>query len=144
MRVFVGGNLSEKTSLDLSMYFVNANYHVPNPNNIASYATPGADINYVDSNYSYAAPRLGFVWRPTAAVAVRAAAGGGFAEAPLGDLVGSNAPFCFGGYVHGNVAKSQPPTGEIVRFRSRYRYQAPPQYGPLVRCVPYESLWTTL
>ena len=33
MRFFVGGNLSEKTSLDLSMYFANANYHVPNPNN---------------------------------------------------------------------------------------------------------------
>jgi len=97
MRVFVGGNLSEKTSLDLSMYFVNANYHIPNPNNIAFYSTPGADINYVDSNYTYAAPRLGFVWRPTAAVAVRVAAGGGFAEAPLGDLIGSNAPFCSGG-----------------------------------------------
>jgi hypothetical protein len=97
MRFFIGGNLSEKTSLDLSMYFVNANYHVPNPNNVASYMTPGADINYVDSNYTYAAPRLGFVWRPTAAIAVRAAAGGGFAEAPLTDLVGSYAPFCSGG-----------------------------------------------
>jgi outer membrane receptor protein involved in Fe transport len=96
MRFFVGGNLSEKISLDLSMYVVNANYHVPDPNNIASYTTPGADVNYVDANYTYAAPRLGFVWRPTAAVAVRAAAGGGFAEAPLGDLVGSNAPSCFG------------------------------------------------
>jgi outer membrane receptor protein involved in Fe transport len=30
------------------------------------------------------------VWRPTAAVAVRAAVGGGFAEAPLGDLIGTN------------------------------------------------------
>jgi outer membrane receptor protein involved in Fe transport len=96
MRFFVGGNLSEKTSLDLSMYVVNANYHLPDPNNISSYTTPGADLNYADSNYNYAAPRLGFVWRPTAAVAIRAAAGGGFAEAPLGDLVGSNAPFCFG------------------------------------------------
>jgi len=81
MRFFVGGNPSEKTSLDLSMYFVNANYHVQDPNNMAY---------YTDARYSYAAPRLGFVWRPTVAVAVRAAAGGGFAEAPLYDLVGSN------------------------------------------------------
>jgi outer membrane receptor protein involved in Fe transport len=98
MRIFAGGNLSEKTSLDISMYVANANYHLPDPNNIASYATPGADINYVDSNYTYAAPRLGFVWRPTAAVAVRAAAGGGFAEAPLNDLVGSNEIYDVGPY----------------------------------------------
>jgi len=80
-RIVVGGNLSEKTSLDLSMYATTANYHVQDPNNLAT---------YTDKNYSYAAPRLGFVWRPTASVAIRAAAGGGFAEAPLGNLVGSN------------------------------------------------------
>jgi outer membrane receptor protein involved in Fe transport len=89
-RIFVGGTPSAKTSVDLSMYFANADYHVQNPNDLTG-------NTYVDERYSYAAPRLGFVWRPTAAVAVRAAAGGGFAEAPLDDLVGTNAPFCFGG-----------------------------------------------
>jgi outer membrane receptor protein involved in Fe transport len=81
LRVFVGGNPSEKMSLDLSTYFVNANYHVGAATNTTTYS---------DVRYSYTAPRLGFVWRPTASVAVRAAAGGGFAEAPLGDLIGSN------------------------------------------------------
>jgi len=83
LRVFFGGNPSEKTALDFSMYFTNANYHIPNPN------VPSKNI-YTDARYSYAAPRLGFIWRPTASVAIRAAAGGGFAEAPLSDLVGSN------------------------------------------------------
>jgi len=81
LRIFVGDNPSQKTSLDLSMYFANADYHVQNPSNTAT---------YTDARYSYSAPRLGFVWRPTASVAVRAALGGGFAEAPLSDLVGSN------------------------------------------------------
>jgi outer membrane receptor protein involved in Fe transport len=88
-RLFIGGNLSNKTSLDLSGYFVNASYHIPDPNNIASYKIPGTNVNYIDQTYMYAAPRLGFVWRPTAAVAIRAAAGGGFAGAPLNSLIGS-------------------------------------------------------
>jgi len=90
LRVFVGATPSDKTSIDLSEYFVNAGYHVPNPS--------PTSVGYVNSQYTYDAPRLGFVWRPTAAVAVRASAGGGFAEAPLGDLVGSNGnPNCLGG-----------------------------------------------
>jgi len=90
-RLFIGGNLSARTSLDLSAYFVNADYHVQNPND-PTLAT------YIDEHYTYAAPRLGFVWRPTASLAVRAAAGGGFAEAPLFDLVGSNGtPDCSSG-----------------------------------------------
>jgi outer membrane receptor protein involved in Fe transport len=91
------------------MYFANADYHVPNPNgggpqDVISFTGSVLNITetqpsaYIDTRYSYAAPRLGFVWRPTAAVAIRAAAGGGFAEAPLGDLVGSNeSPNCFSG-----------------------------------------------
>lgn len=91
-RVFVGMNPSAKTSLDLSTYFVNMDYHVPNPSSptASSYQTPGADLVWADERYTYAAPRLGFVWRPTASVSLRAAAGGGFAEAPLSDLLGSN------------------------------------------------------
>jgi len=80
-RFFIGGDPSEKTSLDLSMYFANANYHVP--------TVSGTNATlYHDANYPYVAPRLGFVWRPTASVAVRAAAGGGFAEAPLNYIAG--------------------------------------------------------
>jgi len=89
LRVYAGGNFSEKTSLDLSMYLVNADYHVPNPNGYSIF-TGSSPNGYVDKRYSYAAPRLGFVWRPTTSIAVRAAAGGGFAEAPLEELTGSN------------------------------------------------------
>jgi len=102
LRLFVGGNLSEKTSLDLSMYFANADYHVPDPTllqyNYVTCSYDYTDTPYIDPKYRYAAPRLGFVWRPIASVAVRAAAGGGFAEAPLNYLVGSNGtPLCSGG-----------------------------------------------
>lgn len=82
-RFSIGGNPSNKSSLDLSMYFVRANYHVQNPSDPTK-------ATYTDADYSYSAPRLGFVWRPTENIAFRAAAGGGFAEAPLKDLVGSN------------------------------------------------------
>lgn len=81
LRLFVGGQPSTRTSVDLSWYFVSANYHVQNPNN------PSA---YTNADYAYDSPRLGFVWRPTTSIAYRAAAGGGFAEAPLGDLIGTN------------------------------------------------------
>jgi outer membrane receptor protein involved in Fe transport len=67
------------------MYYTNANYHVQNPNDFSGHT-------YIDKPYTYAAPRLGFVWRPTAAVAIRASAGGGFAEAQLNELIGSNFP----------------------------------------------------
>jgi len=81
LRFFIGGNPSDKTSFDLSMYATTANYHVQNPNNT---------VLSIDKHYTYAAPRLGFVWRPSTTIAVRAAAGGGFAEAPLNDLIGTN------------------------------------------------------
>lgn len=83
LRLFVGGSPSMKTSLDLSAYFVNADYHVQNPSDATG-------NTYLDERYTYAAPRLGFVWRPTAAIAIRAAAGGGFAEAPLSYINGNN------------------------------------------------------
>jgi hypothetical protein len=87
-RVFVGITPTRQTSLELAGYFVNANYHVQNPND------PTGN-SYIDAAYTYAAPRLGFVWRPTASFAFHVAGGGGFAEAPLADLVGSNGnPTC--------------------------------------------------
>jgi len=81
LRLFVGGNPTPKTSLDVSMYLTNAAYHVG-----AAVTNP----TFTDSFYSYSAPRLGFVWRPTTSLAARVSAGGGFAEVPLNDLVGSN------------------------------------------------------
>jgi hypothetical protein len=95
-RLFFGGNPSEKTTLDLSMYVVNSQYHVPDPNYCAAIYTPGADVHYSDTSYTYAAPRVGFVWRPSPAIAVRAAAGGGLAQAPLSAMIGSNIPIFFG------------------------------------------------
>jgi len=80
-RLFLGGNPSSKTTLDLSMYLANVNYHVG-----AAVANPV----YTDSFSSYAAPRLGFVWRPTPPLAFRASTGGGFAAIPLPILVGGN------------------------------------------------------
>ena len=88
-RVFVGGNVTPKTSVDLSMYFANANYHVPNPVGFSS-ATGTSTNGWIDAAYTYAAPRLGIVWRPSPLLAIRGAVGGGFAEAPLSNLIGAN------------------------------------------------------
>ena len=88
-RVFFGGNLAPKTTFDLSMYFANATYHIPNPVGFSS-ATGTSANGWIDAVYSYAAPRLGLVWRPTPWVAIRGAVGGGFAEAPLSNLIGAN------------------------------------------------------
>lgn len=89
-RFFIGGLLFPNATMDLSYYFVKANYHVPDPNKTTSPITPTTLITYLDRSYTYSAPRLGFVWHPKPALAVRLAAGGGFAEAPLTDLVGTN------------------------------------------------------
>jgi outer membrane receptor protein involved in Fe transport len=89
LRVFAGGNPSSKTSLDLSGYFVRVGYHVANP--LGQSAVTGLSPNgWLDPSFTYSAPRLGFVWHPTSSLAVRAAAGGGFAAAPLSYLVGSS------------------------------------------------------
>ncbi|HEY1728319.1 MAG TPA: TonB-dependent receptor [Candidatus Baltobacteraceae bacterium] len=83
-RLSLGINPSRTTTLELADYFVTTHYHVPNPN------TP--PVAYLDEVYTYSAPRLGFVWRPSTPYAFRFSAGGGFAEAPLSDLLGTNAP----------------------------------------------------
>ena len=85
-RLSLGINPSRTTNLELAGYFVTADYHVPNPN---------ISGQYQDEVYKYSAPRLGFVWRPSSPYAMRFSAGGGFALAPLSDLLGSNqAPTC--------------------------------------------------
>jgi len=102
-RIFAGVNPTPKTSFDLSWYFANADYHIPDPNGGSSVTsittsnglttvTISPPTAYIDAKFAYSAPRLGFVWRPSPSVAIRASAGGGFAEAPLGQLIGSNNP----------------------------------------------------
>lgn len=85
-RIFAGMSPSAKTTLDLSGYFTTIYDHVQNPNDATG-------STYVDKRYRYSAPRLGFVWRPTPTVAIRAATGGGFAQAPLSVLAGGNFGF---------------------------------------------------
>jgi len=80
-RLHAGTQLSDTLSLDGSYYFARADYHVPDPNN---------NNHWVDSIFSYSAPRLGMTWRMNRDAVVRAAAGGGFALPPLFNLVGSN------------------------------------------------------
>jgi len=81
VRVSLDANPVDKLSIDLSGYFVNAVYHVQNP---------AASSQYLDQRFTYSAPRLGIVWRPRSRVAVRASLGGGFALAPLTDMIGTN------------------------------------------------------
>lgn len=100
LRFSIGGNLGEKTALDLSTYFVDANYHVPDPNNPAINFSTFNNATYIDTRYHYIAPRLGVVWHPQSSFALRAAAGGGFAEAPLNNLIGQNlVPDCSSGTI---------------------------------------------
>jgi len=87
-RLYFNAEPSAQLSLDASWYFAQAEYHVPNPN----------DANaWTNSQFQYNAPRLGAVWRFNQNSVLRAAVGGGYALPLLSYLVGTNAPFCFGG-----------------------------------------------
>jgi outer membrane receptor protein involved in Fe transport len=75
-------------SADASVYFTNSSWHVINPADLTA-------STYVTQSVTYDAPRISLVWRPKADFAVRAAAGGGIAIAPIAYLVGTNnAPIC--------------------------------------------------
>ena len=90
LRLNASSNISDKFSLDLSWYFAQGAYHVINP-------ADATMTTFVDSIFSYNAPRLGATWRVDPNAVIRAAAGGGYALPPLFDLTGSNtAPFCQG------------------------------------------------
>jgi len=82
-RIQGGFRPNDNVGVDASYYFTNANYHVPNPSSAAS-------GSWVDSRFSYSAPRVGLTWQPQRNLVVRAAAGGGFALPPMFFLVGSN------------------------------------------------------
>jgi hypothetical protein len=80
--------LSEKLSLNGSWYFSRGSYHVQNPSDASG-------NTYVDSVFPYNAPRIAGVWRPSLDIAIRAAAGGGYALPALSNLIGTNVPSCF-------------------------------------------------
>jgi outer membrane receptor protein involved in Fe transport len=90
MRLGYGLTPSDRTSLDFTYYFANTRFHVVNPNSANALQASLAQVLYQDQVFHYNAPRLSFVWHPNHDLAVRASAGGGFAPAPLGDLVGTN------------------------------------------------------
>lgn len=81
VRLYGGTKVSDNLSVDASWYFATGSYHVTNPNNPNQYA---------DSVFPYNAPRLGAVWRAGQNIAIRVAAGGGYALPALSSLVGSN------------------------------------------------------
>jgi len=92
VRLHVGGDVSDKLSLDFSWYFATGSYHVPNPANYNPAVPPSS---WVDSVFPYNAPRFGAVWRASQDIAIRASAGGGFALPPIQDLIGTNGvPLC--------------------------------------------------
>lgn len=125
-RAYLGFQPSDRLSLDASWYFAGSDYHVPNP------ASPPSGYvihpsSWVDSVVNYNAPRLGLVYRAGNDVALRAAAGGGFALAPLYYLIGTNGqPSCSGGFCTAYLTntKLQPETsfgydiGSDARFHN--------------------------
>jgi outer membrane receptor protein involved in Fe transport len=73
-----------KLSLGASWYFANSSFHLP------STANPN---QWTNSQFPYSAPRLGLVWQASPNVAIRAAAGGGYALPSINDILG--APLSF-------------------------------------------------
>lgn len=83
LRVGFGVTPNDHLSIDASFYMTGTNWQVANPND-------PTQSSYIKFDQYYDAPRASLVWRPKPDIAVRAAAGGGLAIAPLGDLVGDN------------------------------------------------------
>lgn len=90
-RLHAADEITEKLSLDASWYLARGVYHVQNPDNPALWN---------DVTFPYSAPRISAVWRPNTNVAIRGAAGGGYALPQLANLVGSNAIYNFGPYYY--------------------------------------------
>jgi outer membrane receptor protein involved in Fe transport len=82
-RIGFGVTPNSHWSADASFYFTSATLHVLNPND-------PTESTYVDEYLHYDAPRASIVWRPKNDLAVRFAAGGGLAIAPIADFVGTN------------------------------------------------------
>ena len=81
-RLHFGTQIADQLFLDASMYLTQGNYH------IQGYVINGAGGPWQNFSFPYSAPRLGLVWHKSANIAVRAAAGGGYALPPLTDLLG--------------------------------------------------------
>ncbi len=79
-RVHFTTDVTDALSLGLSWYFADGSYTLP--------SATGAST-YVSRSFPYSAPRFGAVWEASPNIAVRAAAGGGYALPPLSDLVSS-------------------------------------------------------
>lgn len=88
-RLHVGSQISDRFSTDGSYYIVNGGYHVQDP-------TDPTKMRWTDIPFAYSAPRLGMTWRPNPDTAIRGSAGGGFAIAPLFNVIGTNSttPSC--------------------------------------------------
>jgi hypothetical protein len=88
----------DRLSLDLSWYFALSTYHIPNPADPCNSTHLQAPCSWADDVMTYNAPRFGAVYRASNDVAIRAAAGGGFAIPPIFELIGTNgAVTCYGG-----------------------------------------------
>lgn len=88
-RINFDTDVSDRFSVGLSWYFAHSDFHVPVPSNANQ---------WTDSNFAYNAPRIGLVWRPSENIAVRGAAGGGFALPALYTLTGYSRVFSAGSY----------------------------------------------
>ena len=80
-RLWGGTEITRRIDVEFSLYSTAATYHVQNPANVA---------DYINERFPYTAPRAGVTWRPSANVAIRGSAGGGYALQPLGDEIGTN------------------------------------------------------
>lgn len=93
--VHVASQLSDKLYANLSWYFTSGDYHLPDPRFVQNLQHPG---HYADAYYPYSTPRLALVWRASPDIAIRAAAGGGYALQSILYQLGSNGtPMCSGG-----------------------------------------------
>jgi outer membrane receptor protein involved in Fe transport len=89
-RAHVGYQPNDRLSADLSWYFAQSAFHVPDPADPFNAKHPAAPRSWADSIMRYNAPRLGAVYRAGNDVAIRAAAGGGYAVPPIYELLGTN------------------------------------------------------
>jgi outer membrane receptor protein involved in Fe transport len=87
LRLNAESQLSDRLDLDLSYYIARGSYHVGAPDT-ASSTIAGVYSAYDDLNFPYSTPRLGLAYRASKDVALRLAAGGGFALPTLDSITG--------------------------------------------------------
>lgn len=97
-RVHFSTDIGDKLSLGLSWYFAKGTYHFQQPGSPTGInASPIGP--WETRTFPYSAPRFGAVWQANTNIAVRAAAGGGYALPPLYDLSSytffCSSPYCY-------------------------------------------------